>query len=212
MRWILLINGKLSNFTHGVMGILLIGSEMLSSMGVSFFCILGISGAFIHVPYGFLHCTSGPILQDYYRLIWYLIGPFHHLRLHRIPVSDHGLSHFADVQHLVHCGLFVTIMALFIFVLSYLYEKNRYQLWKLIPLMEQLLVILVTVAVLIVVSFQDSFLWLHYHLFNNLNWVFTVNKDPIILILNLRFFLTYFVVWFLLWLFFNWVALLFFKR
>lgn len=206
------MNGKLNRIFPGIVQLLLVGSAMLTSIGVSFFCILGISGIFLHIPSGFLNSTHSQITADYYRLVGYLIGIQRRLFLHVIPVSFSGREHFADVQFMVHVGFMMTVIVIAIFLMCYRYEKQRNQLWEVVPLFKQCLSVLIVIAVMIVVSFQDSFLWFHYHFFRNMTWVFTVSKDPIIVILNLHFSLKFFVTWFILSLGLDWLILVRFKH
>lgn len=206
------MNGRLSKIVDVIIGLLFLGSEMLSSIGVSFFCMLGISGVFLHLPNHFLAQSYYQIMSDYYRLAWYLVSPEINLHLRYIPISARARVHFADVQVLVHWGLCLTILSLCVLIFCYRYEKKRYQLWQLIPLWWQCLILLIIVCCLVVVSFQDTFLWFHYHFFHNMDWVFSASRDPIILVLTRRFFLTYFVGWALLVLLINILLLIKAKR
>lgn len=206
------MNGRLSKITDVIIGSFFLGSEMLSSIGVSFFCILGVSGVFLHVPSHFLDIGYLKIVSEYYRLVWYLLSPELKLHLRYIPISIHARVHFADVQDLVHCGLLLTVVSLVVLILCYRYEKKRYQLWQLIPLWRQCLLLLIIVCCLALVSFQDTFLWFHYHFFHNMDWVFKASQDPIILILNNHFFLTFFFGWVLLVVVTNVLLLIKFKH
>lgn len=187
----------------GTMFTVIVG--MLSSVGVSFFCMLGMSGLLLRVPYHFHGLTRRMVLTDYYKIVGYLCGfGQSKLRFNYLPMSRQASQHFADVQGLIHGGEIVTIISLLIFWGLFRVQKKRYRLWQLISLYKQLIVLIGVIAVLIVISFQDSFLWFHEHVFDNENWVFNVKTDPIILLLNQSFFTRYFVGWFFLTILIMW--------
>lgn len=191
------MNGKWNEIKN-VGGVLITAlSGILSSIGVSFFCMLTVSGCLIHVPHDFYHLPKRIVVGEYYRIVIYLLGFQRHLKLEYLPMSSGAAQHFVDVQRMIHLGGVATLISLFVFVLMFKTQKKRYQLYQLVPLFKQLGIFLIVLTVLILISFQDSFLWFHEHFFRNNNWLFNPRTDPIIIILDQRFFVKYFVGWIL---------------
>ena len=199
------MNGKLINKTIDSIGsIITVICGMLTSLGVSFFSILIFSGFFLNFP-NEVHISNKHILVDYYRLIEYLCSySSGHLHFRFLPMSKTASEHFAAVRVLVHYGMVITIIAFGLFLVLFRAKKKRNQLWKLIPLYQELMLMLIVFTSLIAISFQDSFLWFHYHFFNDNYWIFNPKTDPIILVLNDNFFLKYFICWSITMLLISW--------
>lgn len=168
---------------------------MLASIGVSFFSVLCSSGLLLRVPDGVV-TSKGHVFSDYYRLVTYLCGfSSKRFKFRYVPISSSASQHFADVRDLIRCGMLIMLIDIIIFVILLRILKKRNQLWELVPLYREGMVLFIVIATLIAVSFQDSFLWFHYHFFNNHKWVFNPQTDPIILVLSDHFFLNFFILW-----------------
>lgn len=190
------MNGKLINKTIDSIGaIITVICGMLTSLGVSFFSVLIFSGFFLNFT-NEVHISNKHILVDYYRLLEYLCSySSGHLHFRFLPMSRTASEHFAEVRVLVHYGMVITIIAFGLFLVLFRAKKKRNQLWELIPLYQELMLMLIVFISLIAISFQDSFLWFHYHFFDDNYWIFNPKTDPIILVLNDNFFLKYFICW-----------------
>lgn len=190
------MNGRYYNFFESLITLILGITLTLTFIGVSFFCTLLISGIFLHIPHNFLQHSNLSIISDYYRLLLYLVIPWHYsLKLRYIPVSKVGIIHFADVKGLMQVGLLISISVLLISIMGCYYQKKRYQQWTLVPLLKEINIGMVIFFVLAVINFQDLFLWFHYTFFTNMDWIFKISQDPIIVILNNQFDISFFLVW-----------------
>ncbi|WP_251547139.1 lipoprotein intramolecular transacylase Lit [Limosilactobacillus caecicola] len=188
--------GKLRIFKDNLVALLTIVAGMLTTIGLSFFGVLLGSGCLVEVPSHGLLISHRALLHDYYRLVWYLIGfSNRQFNFKAIQMSEAAQAHFADVQGLITIGEILTVFAVVIFVALFGYEKERYQLWRLAPLFIQMMIFECVIIVMVLISFQDSFLWFHYHAFHNLNWIFSPYSDPIILVLTNQYFLHYLLGW-----------------
>ena len=189
------MNGKLGKYRDQLIVLVNVIAGIGSAIGLAFFVVLGISGLLIRVPEGFGKSWL-VVVKDYYRLVVYLVSfQSNRFSFLNIPISKGGSDHFSEVQWLIHEGLMFLIVALVIFCWSFWKLKKRSQLWQLTPLYWQGLILLVVVAVMSIVSFNDTFLWFHYRVFSNTDWIFNPRTDPIILILNDHFFGIFFVCW-----------------
>lgn len=190
------MNGKLINkIIDPISAIGTVCCGILTSIGVSFFSILMISGLFLRVP-NEIRVSKREVIEDYYRLVGYLLSySSKNFTFHFLPTSTSASEHFRDVRGLIHIGIYLTIIVLILFIILFKQKKKRKQLWELLPLFQESMLLLVVITTLITISFNDSFLWFHYHFFQNTLWIFNPQNDPIILVLDDRFFLTFFIFW-----------------
>lgn len=190
------MNGKWFEFKELLIAVVTVVSSLMAAIGISFYAVLMCSGWLLRIPSHFMGVSRNAIMADYYRLIFYLTGfSEKHFKFHYLPMSIRGIRHFSDVHYLVEGGEVVTVFLLVMSAGLFYYEKKRYQLWRLMPLFKQVLFIVIVMVGLFLVSFQDSFLWFHEVVFPNNDWVFDPKTDPVILILDERFFIRYLFFW-----------------
>ncbi|WP_295730003.1 TIGR01906 family membrane protein [uncultured Limosilactobacillus sp.] len=192
------MNGKWVELKDELLAMATTVTSSLAAIGISFYFLLLSSDMILKIPQNFEGISRKQVLDDYDRLVRYLISDskkefiFEHL-----ATSPQASQHFADVHRIVQIGGRMTLCLLVLAVLLFCYEKKRYQLWRLIPLFKQILLLIVIMVGLFLISFPDSFLWLHEIVFTNHNWVFNSKTDPIILLLDEHFFIKYLMIWLL---------------
>lgn len=202
MRSIRLMNGKWNEIKNNLLAVITVSSGIITSIGISFYTTLVCSGAFLKIPRNFVGIDSQEVMVDYYRLVIFLMSfTRKKFKFNQVPMSQSAIQHFADVHCLTQAGELVTMLCGLLFITFFHYEKKRYQLWRLVPLFKQALILISVLTCLFLASFQDSFLYFHEVVFQNNDWVFDPKTDPIILILTENYFIYYLLVWLALALF-----------
>lgn len=134
---------------------------------------------------------------DYWRIIGYLLlpGGVSPLHLRWFPVDAKVVRHFADVRELVQRGLLGALIAGWI-ASGLLHQLLRtWQAWRLLWLLPRVMLFLAVGGILFLLNFNAAFLWLHYHAFANMDWVFSPQKEPLIKLWPPTFFLTLAAGW-----------------
>lgn len=196
------MNGKWNEIKNNLLAVITVAAGIITSIGISFYTTLVCSGVFLKIPRNFSGIDSQEVMVDYYRLVFFLMSfTKKEFKFDQIAMSKSAIQHFADVHYLTQAGELITMVCGLLFIVFFYYEKKRYQLWRLVPLFEQALILISVLTCLFLASFQDSFLHFHKIVFQNNDWVFDPKTDPIILILTENYFIHYLLVWLALTLF-----------
>ncbi|USS91217.1 TIGR01906 family membrane protein [Fructilactobacillus carniphilus] len=135
------------------------------------------------------HVSVATLQRNLNQMIAYIQLPWKqsmHLQVYQL--SPAAQSHFRDVK-----GLVEKIELGFILLTGWLgwaifkRQLNR-QIWRLEGLLNVTIVGLIVVAGLLLVDFQDCFIYFHRLVFRNQNWIFNPRVDPIINVLPDQYF------------------------
>lgn len=169
---------------------------LIAAVSIALFISVNLSAFLIHYPRQLLEKTTrGALFSNYWRLLLYLQCPWvRHLSLPAIPLTNQAIDHFRTVRQLFIGNELIMIVSS-IAVIRYLRkQKQPFQLWRLKGLLEKILLIILATIWLPIINFSTCFIKFHYLLFKKRNWVFNVQKDPIILMMPERFFMVVFIV------------------
>ncbi|MBD5429951.1 TIGR01906 family membrane protein [Lactobacillus sp.] len=135
----------------------------------------------------------GTIMKNYNQLMFYLLWPFKRiLKMTNFPTSVKAAQHFYECKLLFSLALIAFIMGIIIFLFLYRRKKLSYLHLKSIEIVIFMLLPLVLLP-LAMTNFDQFFIVFHHLLFNNNNWLFDPNTDPIINVLTENFFASCFV-------------------
>lgn len=157
------------------------------------FCVLSLKGLyppFAQDSVNLYQLSDEEIHENYSRMVDYLLQPQPgELTFTKLPMSEEGRIHFADVRALVQ-GLFrLTLpalgLALPLAYLLFVKKQDRLAL-KLSAGFCLFFPLLIGSAMLI--NFEESFIAFHRLFFRNDFWLFDPARDPIILYLPSSFF------------------------
>lgn len=187
------MNGQLSKKIWAIVTVVLC---VLAIICIALFITINLSPLFLHFPSASqLGATRSQTYADYGRLLCYLQQPWPtRLHLGTIPLSSRALHHFQDVRHLI---LFAETIGGFSLITSCWLlgkQKRRGQLWRLLSPLKWLICSLVMIAWLPIINFSTDFVKLHQILFTNQDWIFSVQNDPIILLMPEQFFWQLFIM------------------
>lgn len=133
--------------------------------------------------------SKSQIMHEYLKMISYLQLPWQTtLQFDLFNSSLQGLKHFKDVRSLV---LFNNVMVVVSGLISWkvlrqlIKEKRLYELLNPIRIF---VVILIGAAGIMLVNFDQAFIWFHQIFFRNNYWLFDPNQDEVINILPDGFF------------------------
>ncbi|PIO83170.1 hypothetical protein BSQ39_06055 [Loigolactobacillus backii] len=139
--------------------------------------------------------TTATLMKNYHQMLSYVTLPWvHNLHMTDFESSFAGTLHFTDVRHLVfidYAVFLVTSVTSWLF-LRFLHRKR--QLWQLIRPFQFMMGIPFVVLFLLAMNFQTFFTDFHKLLFQNSDWLFDPNTDPIILVLPEGFFMHCFIL------------------
>lgn len=141
--------------------------------------------------------SKSQLLANYHQFLAYLNYPWQtQLHLPDFPMSQSGLKHFYEVKRLFMIDYIVFILGLVpsCFYLKKLWSKR--QLWKFIRPIQFLLIGLVLLSCLMLIGFDQFFIYFHQILFRNSDWLFDPSTDPIINVLPESFFMACFICFF----------------
>lgn len=191
------MNGKFNDVKEWLIAVTTLFLCTLAAISIGLLVVINVSPSLLHIPNQWHGLSREEVLSDYRQLCWYLQG-FGKLHWRFIPISARAIHHFRDVKNLIQP--LISPAPILIITSSFMlwYEKKSYQLWRLIAPLKMIMVVYVMCFVMVLASFQDSFLWFHYVMFNNKDWVFDSKEDPIILLLQPQFFASCFVGWFVI--------------
>ncbi|MDO4903394.1 MAG: TIGR01906 family membrane protein [Limosilactobacillus sp.] len=163
----------------------------ITMASIAFFLTVNLSALLIHYPVGM---SVSRVRGDYWRLLRYLQLPGR-LDFTYIPISQHGLRHFADVKiYIVLNELLMLVLAGISFTLTHKL-KRRGQLWLLLAPLKWIMCIVLVGVVMSAVNFDTIFVGTHYMLFNNLDWILDQGRDPVILLMPVGFFTRLYLLW-----------------
>lgn len=133
--------------------------------------------------------TPAQMMHEYLKMISYLQLPWQTtLHFDFFASSVQGLQHFKDVRTLVMVNNTVMIISGITsgLVLKQLVQTKR--LYNLLNPLRVLVTILIVVAGVMVVNFDQAFIWFHQLFFRNNYWLFDPNRDEVINMLPDGFF------------------------
>lgn len=188
------MSGQLNKQLRAIVTVILC---VLTAIGVALFITVNLSPLFIHVSAAApLGLTRGQVQTDYWRLLAYLELPWvRHLQLQSIPITAQALIHFRDVRHLLLIGELVSGVSLVITIWLVHKQKRQGQLWRLLLPLKWSLYLIVMLAWLPLINFSADFVAMHRVLFTNHDWLFSPQRDPIILLMPEQFFWRLFMIW-----------------
>ncbi|AQP54473.1 hypothetical protein CBF34_02405 [Vagococcus penaei] len=136
------------------------------------------------------------VLLDYLNYFW-----VKQLNLPDFSSSTSGLLHFWDVKKLFQFNYAILLITIFpsIFFLKKYYKSKT--MWLLIKPLSWFLAILLSLIVLMIIAFDQFFVFFHEIFFTNDDWLFDPITDPIITMLPQEFFLHCFILFFILLIF-----------
>lgn len=192
--------GKLNNIKEEFIAFLLALSVMVVNLTLAFFLTVNCSLFLINWNNSYISKIGiEKFRSDYLRLICYLDNPWSRkLQLRYIKTSCNGLAHFGDVHNYSVLVILVLVFCLFIVIALYSREVKLFEVWRVQNYLIMVSLFLIIMGTLILISFQSSFVEIHYLLFSNMNWVFDQKKDPIIRVLTSTFFYKCFIVFVLI--------------
>ena len=127
-----------------------------------------------------VHMSLFKVMHNYNQLMVYLIWPFKNkLKMDDFPTSPNAAEHFAECKQLFVLAVLVFIICL---VLHFIFKALI------------LLLIPIVIFPFAVTNFDSFFVIFHHILFNNNDWLFDPNTDPIINVLTEGFFASCFAV------------------
>ena len=132
--------------------------------------------------------SIGVIMHNYSQLLGYLICPFiGKLSMSNFSTSSSAAEHFFECKLLFELCLIVFVVGLIIyFYLKQRKKTNYISLTRIEALFFMLLPVIVLPFAL--GNFDSFFIMFHHLLFNNSNWLFDPQTDPIINVLTEGFF------------------------
>lgn len=143
--------------------------------------------------------SASALYHNFVQLMAYLQLPWiGKLQLSDFPVSKSGATHFADVKR-----LFILAWAILIisapFAICFLRRlKARHEEYRLLHPAQIGLTVLLIIAGIASLNFDQFFVTFHQLFFRNQDWLFDPAKDPIILVLPEEFFMHCFILAFVL--------------
>ncbi|MCY9806736.1 TIGR01906 family membrane protein [Lentilactobacillus senioris] len=129
------------------------------------------------------------MMHEYLKMIGYLQLPWQSaLHFDFFASSAQGLQHFKDVRSLVMVNNAVMIISGIAsgLILGQLVQTKR--LYNLLNPLRLLIAMLVAVAGIMAVNFDQAFVWFHQLFFRNNYWLFDPNQDEVINMLPDGFF------------------------
>lgn len=142
--------------------------------------------------YGF---TSGQLFGNYRQLMAYLNFPWvQPLRMRDFPTSVAGAQHFGDVKQLFLLAWLLLLLSLPGLVVFFRSEQWRRQVESLYYPAWVVALLPVVVGGLAALDFDQFFVTFHHLFFNNNNWLFDPQTDPVIMVLPEAFFAHCFIL------------------
>lgn len=183
--------GTLNNKVTAILTVVVVTITLAS---IALFITVNISPLLIHYPLH-LGLERAAILQIYQRLLAFLQLPGINFQTSVLIRTPETVTHFRNVKYYFVLNELVMVLGL---VSSYWLLKNkkrRGQLWELLAPLQWLVMLLLILFTMGMVNFPALFVKGHYLLFNNMDWVIMPTKDPIILLMPVRFFTHLFILW-----------------
>ncbi|KRM93731.1 TIGR01906 family protein [Lentilactobacillus senioris DSM 24302 = JCM 17472] len=133
--------------------------------------------------------TTSQMMHEYLKMISYLQLPWQtSLHFDFFASSSQGLQHFKDVRSLVMVNNLVMLISGVAswLVLNKLVQNK--QLYNLLNPLRILVTIIIGIAGIMLVNFDQAFIWFHQLFFRNDYWLFDPNRDEVINMLPDGFF------------------------
>lgn len=207
------MNGKYNDLCEWGRAVFVTVVCFIAAISIALFIVVNISPLFITIPQKALGLSSGEINGDYWRIIAFLQLPWsQQLKLHDIPITCSAIRHFGDVRRLFLVNELLMVVASFLSLKGLTREKRQAQLWRLNLPFQMVIFVILFGGFMLVTNFDVSFIQFHYLLFSNMDWVFSPQSNPIILLMPQSFFallfllvvIIAFTIVFLIWL---WIKL-----
>ncbi|MEQ6207501.1 TIGR01906 family membrane protein [Enterococcus mundtii] len=139
------------------------------------------------------------LLQNYDQLMRYLNNPFEQvLALPDFPMSASGLHHFYEVKLLFMLNYAVLLLTLIPSGLFLRQLKRNQRLWRLIRPFQIGMILPFVFGFFMLIGFDHFFILFHETFFNNDDWLFDPQTDPIINVLPEQYFMHCFILFFVL--------------
>lgn len=136
--------------------------------------------------------TRAQLMAEYGRLLDYLNLPWTGRLQLSLPMSQSGMTHFADCRKLFLLDYAVCLLTV-PFAVHYVRRlMAERQTWRLINPISWCFAVIFMIGVFLVSDFEDFFVTFHEILFRNSDWIFDPDTDPIILALPSEFFMACF--------------------
>lgn len=148
----------------------------------------------VQKTYETVHMSLFKVMHNYNQLMVYLVWPLKNkLKMDNFPTSPNAAKHFADCKNLFILTILVFIICL---LLHFIFKKQNKK--ALLNLDKSAALILLLLPIIIfpfaITNFDSFFVIFHHVLFNNNDWLFDPNTDPIINVLTEGFFASCFAV------------------
>lgn len=148
----------------------------------------------VQKTYVTVHMSLFKVMHNYNQLMIYLLWPFKkQLRMDNFPTSTNAAEHFAECKQLFVFTLLIFIVCL---ILHFVFKKQKKS--ALLNLDKSAALILLLLPIIIfpfaITNFDSFFVMFHHILFNNNDWLFNPDTDPIINVLTEGFFASCFAV------------------
>lgn len=148
----------------------------------------------VQKTYETVHLTVFQVMHNYNQLLIYLIWPFKkQLKMDNFPTSVNAAKHFAECKQLFVFAILVFIVC---FLLHFIFKKQGKR--GLVNLDKSVTLVLLLIPIVVfpfaITNFDSFFVIFHHILFNNNDWLFNPNTDPVINVLSEGFFASCFAV------------------
>ena len=138
---------------------------------------------------GMTGLNTGEMMHDYLKIIGYLQLPWAQpLHFDYFASSPQGLEHFREVRRLVLFNNLVMVLTGIAGFRIFRYLKQAKLLYNLLNPIRVFVVVLIGLAGIMLVNFDQAFIWFHEVFFRNNYWLFDPNKDEVINMLPDGFF------------------------
>lgn len=192
----------LGSFKQNIKNIALTLWYVLTSLGLAITTVVFVSPLFyrlqleinpLHLQVGL---TKSRLMENYGEMMRYLIDPrVSQLIMPDFSSSTNGLQHFEEVKLLIQLLLIFTLILLVVTIISIiLIRHSKYKQAFLKQFLYSAVFLPFLVIFMIIVAFDQIFLWFHLLLFNNDYWLFNPLTDPIINVLPQNFFMILFIL------------------
>ena len=176
-------------FLSGLLG-LLISALIFCFLLFGVLSLKGLYPPFAQDSVNLYELSDDEIQENYSRMVDYLLQPQPgELTFIKLPMSEEGRIHFADVRALVQ-GLFKLVLPVLglALPLAYLLFIKRKDLLALKWSAGFCLLFPLLIGSAMLINFEESFIAFHRLFFRNDYWLFDPVRDPIILYLPSSFF------------------------
>ncbi|USS85212.1 TIGR01906 family membrane protein [Fructilactobacillus myrtifloralis] len=172
--------------SYGLLLLWLISGAVL--VGINSGWLYRICVVALHLPQHY-HVALPLLQHNFHQMIQYLQFPWQStLQLAGYRLSPTARTHFQDVKRLVLIVEMVFLATSGWVLWATLYQRLFRQIWRLESLITKTLIIIGILVVLLIIDFQDWFIYFHRLVFRNQDWIFNPRVDPIINVLPEQYF------------------------